>query len=179
MTSLKSRYHLKKQKLHTFDDVSGQGVAATVIAVIQQQSGTSQGLVAIGQEKPNYTSPGTGFYNMGTNLVHNVREVLVGFTVNQVFGWLDSTVALLWVCRGGDFKQFVGNRVCKIQKRYIQWNHVPTQENPVNLGSRGGKVSDTDRLWWEGPEWLTIKENWPADIVTSWGKESTAETQTD
>jgi hypothetical protein len=117
MTSLKSRYDLKKQKLHTFDDASGQGVAATVIAVSQQESGTSQGLVAIGQEKPNYTSPGTGFCNMGTNLVHNVQEVLVGFTVNQVFGWLDSTVALLWICRGGDFKQFVGNCVRKIQKR--------------------------------------------------------------
>ena len=32
--------------LHTFGDASGQGVAATVVAVVRQASGTSKGLVA-------------------------------------------------------------------------------------------------------------------------------------
>ena len=181
-TLAKHQEAINEIELHTFGDASGQGVAATVIAVVRQASGTSQGLVAAKSRlaKKNLTIPRLELVSahMATNLVHNVREALVGFPMNQVFGWLDSTVALHWIRGGGDFKQFVGNRVRKIQEKdYIQWNHVPTQENPADLGSRGGKVSETDRLWWEGPEWLTTKENWPADIVTSASKESTAETK--
>ena len=181
-TLAKHQEAINEIELHTFGDASGKGVAATVIAVVRQASGTSQDLVAAKSRlaKKNLTIPRLELVSahMATNLVHNVREALVGFPMNQVFGWLDSTVALHWIRGGGDFKQFVGNRVRKIQENdYIQWNHVPTQENQADLGSRGGKVSETDRLWWEGPEWLTTKENWPADIVTSASKESTAETK--
>ena len=101
-----------------------------------------------------------------------------GFPVNQVYGWLDSTVALHWIRGGGEFKQFVANRVHKIQEKdFIKWRHIPSQENPADFGSRGGNVRDANRLWWEGPKWLATKGNWPTDIVTSPSKESIAETK--
>ena len=56
----------------------------------------------------------------------------------------------------------------------ITWRHVPTQENPADLGSRGGQVDDS-KLWWQGPEWLSDKEKWPTDIVTSRTHESQTE----
>ena len=112
---------------------------------------------------------------MATNLVSNVHEALEGFPVTSLHGWLDSIVALHWILAAGDYKQFVSNRVCKIRAHeQIQWRHVPTRENPADLGSRGGEVNG-DKLWWYGPEWLADKELWPPDITTSASKESDAE----
>ena len=56
----------------------------------------------------------------------------------------------------------------------INWRHLPTKENPADLGSRGRQVDDS-KLWWQGPEWLSDKEKWPTDIVTSRTPESQAE----
>ncbi|XP_028415663.1 uncharacterized protein LOC114539026 [Dendronephthya gigantea] len=167
-------------KLHAFGDASGYGVAASVFAVVKQQSGISQGLVAAKSRlaKKNLTIPRLELVSahMATNLVHNIREALDGFPVSQVFGWLDSTVALHWIRGGGEFKQFVGNRVRKIQeKSYIQWRHVSSEENPADLGSRGGKVSEKEHLWWKGPKWLPIQDTWPSDIVTNPNPETIAE----
>ena len=113
---------------------------------------------------------------MAANLVDNVKEALQGFPVESVYCWLDSSVALHWIKGGGDYKQFVSNRVRKIQeKKYIQWKHVGTKENPADLGSRGGHISNCSDLWWHGPTWLPFPESWPADIVTTPTKESQAE----
>ncbi|XP_028416264.1 uncharacterized protein LOC114540190 [Dendronephthya gigantea] len=102
-------------RLHTFGDASIQGVGATVIAVVQQASGTTQGFVAAMSRlaKKNLTIPCLYVVSahMAANLVDNVREALEGFPVSQVFGWLDSTVALHWIKGNGELKQFVGNEV--------------------------------------------------------------------
>ena len=39
---------------------------------------------------------------MAANLVKNVKEVLKGFTIRSVYGWLGSTVALDWNRGNGD-----------------------------------------------------------------------------
>ena len=168
--------------LHTFGDASGQGVAATVVAVVRQSSGISKGLVASKSRlaKKNLTIPRLELVSahMASNLVDNVRQALEGFPIKQVFGWLDSTVALHWIRGSGEFKQFVGNRVRKIrEKGYIKWRHVPSQDNPADLGSRGGYVDSANSLWWKGPDWLVSEENWPPEIVTGPSKESLAETK--
>ena len=72
-----------------------------MIAVVRQASGTTQGLVAAKSllAKKNLTIPRLELVlaYMATNLVDNVREALEEFPVCQVFGWLDSTVALHWI----------------------------------------------------------------------------------
>ena len=71
----------------------------------------------------------------------NVRDALIGFPVKSLYAWLDSSVALHWIRGSGEYKQFVSNRVRKIrEKTEITWRHVPSQENPSDLASRGGLV---------------------------------------
>ena len=90
--------------------------------------------------------------------------------------WLDSSVALQWILGGGDYKQFVANRVRKIREHSdVVWRHVPTQDNPADLASRGGLVTEENQLWWKGPEWLSDPAKWPADLVTAPTAESNAE----
>ena len=174
------REDIQSIELHAFGDASGEGVSSVVYAVVRQPSGVSQGLVAAKARlaKQGLTIPRLELVSvhMAANLVGNVQRALEGFPVTVLQGWLDSTVALHWIMRG-NFKQFVANRVAKIKSNtQLEWRHVPTKENPADLGSRGGPVKG-NQLWWKGPEWLADRKNWPCDIVTSATKESDAETK--
>ena len=113
--------------------------------------------------------------HMAVNLVNNVQEALEGFSVNDVYCWLDSTMALYWIKGAGEYKQFISNRVRKIREsKHVTWRHVPTLENPADLGSRGGLINENE-LWWNGPEWLCDRTQWPADIVAQSSPEAQKE----
>ena len=166
-------------ELHTFGDTSKNGVCATVYAVVRKPSGVNQGLVTA---KARLAKQGLAIprlepvsAHMAANLITNVGNALVGFPVKQRSGWLDSSVALHWVKKGGEYKQSVENMVRKIQGHsQITWRHIPTKDNPADFGSRGGSVDDS-KLWKQAPSWLKDKDKWPADIVTSPTPESQVE----
>ena len=133
-------------ELHAFGDASGRGVAAAVYAVVRQDSGTTQGLVAAKARlaKQRLTIPRLELVagHMAVNSVDNIRHVLDGFPVTSVHCWLDSSVGLHWIRGNGEYRQFVANRVRKIKEHEIdEWRHVPTDQNPADLGSRGGSVT--------------------------------------
>ena len=158
-------------ELHSFGDGSKLGVAAAVYAVVTQESGTTQRLVAAKARlaKGGISIPRLELVagHMATNLLTNVRNALDGLPISNVYGWLDSTVALHWIRGSGEFKQFVQNRVTKIRAQSdVVWRHVSSEENPADLASRGGSVNGST-LWWNGPKWLANREEWPPNSVTS------------
>ena len=155
--------------LHAFGDASKLGVAAVVYAVVEQEQGSTQGLVCSRSRlaKKNLTIPRQELVggHMAVNLVSNV-ETAIGFEkVSAIHCWLDSTVALYWIGGQGEYRQFVANRVKKIKEHdRVQWHYVPTKQNPADLGSRGGDVSNNE-LWLRGPTWLSDRNEWPADVA--------------
>ena len=166
-------------QLHSFGDASGNGVAACVYAVVEQRSGSNQGLVAARSRLPKrgLTIPRLELVaaHMAINLASNVKEALIGFPVTKVQCWSDSSVVLHWITGHGEYKQFVANRISKINEHQgVVWHHIPSASNPADLASRGGQV-DSAKLWWYGPEWLSNTELWPKDIVTEPTPESNAE----
>ena len=45
-----------------------------------------------------------------------------------------------------------------------EWGHCPGGKNPADVGSRGTTATKLkeDKIWWEGPVWLSQDENsWP------------------
>ena len=46
-------------------------------------------------------------------------------------------------------------------ERGVNWQYVPTRDNPADLGSRGSLLTNIREIWWKGPSWLQVKENWP------------------
>ena len=75
----------------------------------------------------------------------------------------------------GQYKQFVTNRVAKIRRgEGIEWRHVPTTENPADLGSRGGQLTT---LWLKGPIWLSNRSNWPPHLVVKLSVDSQSESK--
>ena len=66
---------------------------------------------------------------------------------------------LCWLNGQGNYNQFVRNRVNKILERSdINWQYVPTRENPANLDSRGSLLTKIPEVWWKGSSWLQVKE---------------------
>ena len=167
-------------KIHAFGDASGKGVCAAVYTVVSQKSGTTQGLLTAKSRvtKQGLTIPRLELIagHMAVNLAVNVRDSLTSLPIDPVIHcWLDSTVALHWINNCGNYRQFVANRVEKIQNHTnVTWRHVPTTDNPADIGSRGGSVVDSD-MWWKGPTWLANPQEWPPDIVTQPSSESQAE----
>ena len=171
--------NIESIQLHGFGDASGKGVAAVVYAVVEQPSGTTQSIVTAKSRlaKQSLTIPRLELVSahMACNLLDNVRNALSGFPVQHTYGWLDSKVALHWIKGGGQHKQFVANRVKKIQsKPSIEWRYVLTDCNPADVASRGGEVKGNE-LWLNSPDWLKDNCSWPDDIVTQSTKESEAE----
>ena len=133
------RESLDEIELHAFGDPS-EGVAAAVYAITKQASGVNVGLVAAKARlaKQDLTIPRLELVSahMATNLVSSLKKTVDDVSVISVFGWLDSTVALQWLRGDGEYKQFVANRVKKIQEHpEITWRHVPTHDNPADSGS--------------------------------------------
>ena len=141
---------IEKVQIHAFGDASGKGISAAVNTVVTQESGTTQGLITaksrIAKQGLNIPRLELVAGQMAVNLAANVREYLNGFRLDpDIQCWLDSTVALHWISDRGVYRQFVANRVRKIQSHpNVIWRHVPTRENPADLGSWGGSVTGVD-----------------------------------
>ena len=160
--------------LHAFGDASTRGVSAAIYAVVRQENGTTQGLVCSKSRlaKRNLTIPRLEL--VAGHMATNVQLAIDLYPVS-VHCWLDSTVALYWIRGRGEYRQFVANRVHKIQQRQdVKWHHVPTTENPADLGSHGGSV-DHHQLWYQGPSWLSEETEWPPDITLEPNADSNAE----
>ena len=146
--------------LHSFGDASNNGVSAVVHAVVHQKTDVNQGFVAAKARlaKKSLTIPRKELLagHMSADLVRNVKEALENLPIRNVFGWLDSTVALHWIKGNGEHKQFVSNHVRKIKEiDYIQWRYVPTDENISDMGSRGAKPDHLNGEWKHGPKWVS------------------------
>ena len=60
------------------------------------------------------------------------------FVINKEAYWTDSMIVLAWDASPDRWKTFVANRVAEIQSLSRgDWNHVPSEENPADILSRG------------------------------------------
>ena len=86
-------------------------------------------------------------------------------------------MALYWINGQGEYRQFVSNRDAMIKKQpHVQWHHVPTEDNPADLGSRGGKCVDS-KLWRNVPHWLSDYGKWPPNVILEPNEDTRAETK--
>jgi hypothetical protein len=103
---------------------------------------------------------------MGVRLQGAVQDVYEA-VADQIFYWTDSMVCLHWInVPSKAFRAFVAHRVGEIQNftEPRQWSHVPTKENPADLGTRPITALELKEnpLWWEGPSFLKLPPNeWP------------------
>ena len=90
--------------------------------------------------------------------------------------WVDSYTVLCWIRNNKPWKQFVRKRVDQIHglTNKERWRHCPRTQNPTDLPSRGlgGKDLVQNRLWWEGPEFMTSdSSSWPTYLSSQNSKD--------
>ena len=167
-------------EIHGFADSSVAACCAVIYLKITQSTGTyvKQLTAKARVAKPNTSVPRLELIGaqMLTKLIQNVKSVLE-LDVSQTYGWLDSQTVLCWLENNGEWKQFVRKRVDQILAAEVKWMYCPTEFNPADLGTRGttaAKLQHCDK-WWEGPTWLTKRENWPTQPQAIASEEAKAE----
>ena len=167
-------------QLHTFVDASDLAYAAISYLRIEQggvvhtSPVTAKSRVAplktISSHRPQLTTPRLELLAavVGSKLSEMVQAVLSSVVqIQSIRYWSDSMTVLHWIRgREREYKQFVENRLTKIRSRsnIFEWQHVPGEENPADIGSRGTSAEELagSTLWLQGPPWLRQEEeHWP------------------
>ena len=75
--------------------------------------------------------------------------------------WTDSRVVLNWISSTKKQNVFVSNRLEEIKKtaKTDEWNHVPTNFNPADHGTRGLEPSEIPTKWLTAPQFLQNTES--------------------
>uniref|UniRef100_UPI00143CB134 uncharacterized protein LOC117162391 n=1 Tax=Bombus vancouverensis nearcticus TaxID=2705178 RepID=UPI00143CB134 len=99
-----------------------------------------------------------------TSLMSTVQQALSQKITRTIY-WTDSTIVLHWLNTSPHtLKTFVANRVSEIQTKTSirDWRHVPTDDNPADLISRGQTPEEFLRptIWQHGPAWLYQSEGY-------------------
>ena len=104
-----------------------------------------------GKEKSYHTKIGIEELisgHMVAIMLDNTKTSLKRYSTTSCHGWLDITVALYWIQDLNQYKHFMANRVRNIrEKKDISWNHVLTDQNPSDQGSRGAIADKLEDLW--------------------------------
>jgi hypothetical protein len=82
----------------------------------------------------------------------------------EVFLWSDSQIVLKWLESDSTSKKtFVAVRISEIQSQCASstWNYVPSKVNPADDLSRGLKVQEMNRRWFNGSAFLMERKEWP------------------
>ena len=162
-------------QIHTFCDASEEGICVAVYTRVRTPKGIETTLVAAKSRVTPLKAESISRHELvgcvlGTRLCAAVKETYPAGP-DDTFFWTDSEVCLHWInLPAKAFKAFVAHRIGEIQTytEPRQWLHVPTAENPADIGTRPVTAEELAErsLWWEGPSFLKkpITE-WPKSKV--------------
>ena len=158
-------------KCHVFADASELAYGAVAYSRVESSTGEVQRrlIAAKSRVAPLAAVSIPRLELMAAVIAIRLASVVVkalGVQMSDVTFWTDSLNVLYWI-RGKSrrYKAFVANRVSEIQENSqpSQWRHVPTDQNPADIVSRGATVTSLNtEFWWNGPSFLREDPNmWP------------------
>ena len=164
-----------KLQLHIFCDASEEGFCVAVYSRVKNAKEIQTTLLA----SKSRVSPLKTESISRLELIACVLSVRMWSVIRETypttpentFFWTDSEVCLHWInTPAKSFKAFVAHRIGEIQSATepMQWRHVPTAQNPADVGTRPITVTElkSKDLWWKGPEFLRAHPSfWPKGKV--------------
>ena len=95
---------------------------------------------------------------LGLKIFSDIKKAH-GLKDTDCFFWSDSKDVLDWLkAESRKLQRFVAHRIAKLQDLtpVQNWNHVESELNPADIGSRGLALSSLleSNLWWKGPDFI-------------------------
>ena len=68
-----------------------------------------------------------------------------------------------WLVTKKPLSVFVTNRLREITAlEGVCFRHIPLEENPADIATRGKAPTELSSMWWKGPSWLRkCEQQWP------------------
>lgn len=164
----------KEVEVFIFSDASETAIAAVAYARVTQNAENSHVGFILGKSK---LAPQKGHTIPRLELCSAVLAVELGEIISDQLGILsgdikyftDSKVVLGYIRNETRrFYTYVSNRVHQIRRLSVpsQWNYVPTDLNPADLGTRTNTSAEDikNSAWLRGPKWL-IRDTVQVDLV--------------
>ena len=171
-------HEVESYGLHGFCDASLRAYAAVVYLRIKTSAGYSVKFLASKTRVTplrEQTIPRLELLSalLLARLMTSIKESLATrLPLSDPTCYTDSRVALYWI-QGThrEWKQFVQNRTTEIRELLPSdcWKHCAGKDNPADSPSRGLSLSElaVNKLWREGPHWLTTEDADDCDEDTS------------
>ena len=153
-------------QLHVFVDASTVALSAVAYIRTQKQDEIFQTYFLLGKCKvapiKQISVPKLELEAavLGTRL-RTLIQTEMTLKIEKVYLWTDSRVVLDWISSTKKQNVFVSNRLEEIKKttKTDEWNHVPTNFNPADLGTRGLEPSEIPPKWLTAPQFLQNTES--------------------
>ena len=181
------------QEIHFFSDGSENGFAANCFLVYSAKENQNdvKDMKAIAQiEIPLHETEKKGIYIIGKSrccplkeqsiprlellgmllvvaLFEQLKKAYPDLTESKCRAWSDSEICLAWLKKPVESLMiFQSNRVKIIKEANLQWNHVRSEDNASDAGSRGVLPNELYR-WLNCPSFLLRKGNPLKDYVST------------
>ncbi|KAH7700920.1 Pao retrotransposon peptidase family protein, partial [Aphelenchoides avenae] len=172
-----ARSKISSVEIHVFTDGSSQAYGFTAYLRVKENDGSystnlvySRAKVKPIKDGEKYTIPRMEL--LGVLVGARAAKFLyqeVSVDITAVYLWSDSTIVLHQVADTEKIKEvFVENRLKEIRQirdqLEIQFRHVPTDDNPADIVSRGIAAAELQHCskWWFGASFLAYDErHWP------------------
>ncbi|XP_064632842.1 uncharacterized protein LOC135491110 [Lineus longissimus] len=159
----------ERMEIHTFADASSLAYAAAIYLRCLYSDVSVTVRIALAAAKAR-VAPLKAISIPRLELILRLAvktQKLLGVTTLHF--WTDSMDVVHWIHgQSRRYKPFVSHRVAEIPEKSSpqQWRHVPGEQNPADLGTRGSSLENLieESFWTEGPAFLQLEENrWPAE----------------
>ena len=174
-----------KLRLCIFTDASASAIAATMYEVAEVKGQMYPVLVGSRNKviplKKRFTAQGVDSLTKDSLKINRLELTAAALgakmaqqhlaatetTYDEVLGFTDSQVTCHWLWSQTEHHtEYVRSRV-QVIKTVIppqNWRHVPGEQNPADIASRGATLKELidNKLWHKGPEWMSqARTDWP------------------